>query len=468
MSISSSLPNSLKENSARESNLNLELEIDQLFSNLTIRENNNYTMALIPKFDNKLLEIIPKFDGNPLELSSFLETSNTLIKTYWDQTNIDCVQNITLIYGIYAKLIGKAREVYSICISKDWRTVKDALIAHFGDQRDENGLLFDLDQMRQNGNEPALQFYTRVMSNLSALHNYIDTHEERDEIKAIKKTFYNTHALKIFLAGLKEPLGSTIRAMKPTTLAEARQFIISENNIRHLQKPYLDNTKNRLPQKTNYHQNYKVPNFNFPTFQNIRPHSYENTSFPQGPINVQPRNTFRQNFPTNRQVFGPPKNSTNVWKPNPQNRNNQNKPTPMSGISYNSIPKRTIIQHPVNNKPNFIAEELYNIEQPTHYNLINTESYCEPYQENYNNTHLSSYPEYVDSHYLDNQISFEIQNNYDKNPLTSHLIPNLENVDDHYLDNKISLETQNYNNNTLTDECNDQNFPKTEPYHTIT
>lgn len=66
---------------------------------------------------------------------------------------------------------------------------KYSLIAHFGDQRDENGLLFDLDQLRQQNFETPLQFHVKVMSNLSALHNYIDIHENITETRTLKKEF---------------------------------------------------------------------------------------------------------------------------------------------------------------------------------------------------------------------------------------------------------------------------------------
>lgn len=42
--------------------------------------------------------------------------------------------------------------------------------------------------------------------------------------------------LNILLADLKDPQGSMIRSMKPKTLAEAQQFIITDNNIRYQQR----------------------------------------------------------------------------------------------------------------------------------------------------------------------------------------------------------------------------------------
>lgn len=46
--------------------------------------------------------------------------------------------------------------------------------------------------------------------------------------KVGKRAFANKQALKAFLAGLREPLGSTIRAMKSSTLASAMQYVIEE------------------------------------------------------------------------------------------------------------------------------------------------------------------------------------------------------------------------------------------------
>lgn len=459
---------SVNTDSESESNLELDYQngntevneaLTSLLSNLSLEASERENMALQapPDFDAKLLNIVPQFDGNPLELSSYLDTVNTLISNYWDARpdRKDCVQNITIIYGVYAKLVGKAREVYSICTSKDWQSVKTALISHFGDQRDENGLLFDLDQLRQSSNESSLQFYTRVMSNLSALHNFIDIHEQQDIIKQMKKEFYNKHSLKIFLAGLKEPLGSAIRAMRPDDLATARQYIITENNIRYLQRPHIENKKpHNNNQNFNFPKNQNNQNFNFPNNYNFIPQNNftpiqfpqqnQNLQFPRGPINVQPRQLPPQRFFTNKQVFGQPnKNNTNVFKPRNINPNNFPKPTPMSGISHG-----TSQQYRPQQQQKFRVQELFNIDETNDVN---------PYL-NYSNNSYSdfAYPNYYNkddetyNHFSDTLPSTSYAINYDKDSC----------INDHYSVN----DNQNESQVTIQDVSN-YNYDSSQNFH---
>ena len=133
-------------------NINEEISVRNINSVLNNNKNNqleNNTMAP-PAFETKLLTIVPTFDGNPLELSCFLDTAGMLINSYYDNVNLRCPQNILILYSIFAKLTGTAKEVYSTCITKDWPTVKGALIAYFGDHRNESGLLSDLGFLKQN------------------------------------------------------------------------------------------------------------------------------------------------------------------------------------------------------------------------------------------------------------------------------------------------------------------------------
>lgn len=429
-----------------------------LVKKMTSSSQQNYPIP--PKFDTKLLDVIPKFDGNPLELSSFLDIANTLLTNYWDQDpdNSSCTQNLTLIYGIYSKLIGKAREVYSICVSKDWATVKNALVAHFGDQRDENGLLFDINQLRQSSNDTPLQFLTKIMSNLSALHNFIDTHESDANITTVKKNFYNVHALRIFLAGLKEPLGSTIRAMKPSSLAEARQYIISEDNIRHLQRPNFDHLikPKQIQQK---------PNFNF----NLSPRPFENPfpkqlpppQFPRGPINIQPRPVPPQKFPTAKQVFGNQRIPSNVWKPNPHRFQNLPRPTPMSGISQAS---QSQSQNRFQPRPHYLPNYFKSYRPYNGPIIEEINNHCQDF---YNDNNQDFDPNCM---YLsDNDFAGNYyENNYDETDCENYYYP--EQTDNCLENNSHSQSSQNFDPNVpstsgvkqITDKSveHSQNFPE--------
>ncbi|KAJ8913256.1 hypothetical protein NQ315_012874 [Exocentrus adspersus] len=189
--------------------------------------------------------------------------------------------------------------------------------------------------------------------------------------------------LKTFLAALKEPFGSTIRAMRPTTLAQALQFITEEDNIRYLQKPMQPNVIKKLNNQHN--QNYFLPNYSQNsnhsrpmTFQQPKPvitfqQPVNFSQFPRAPINIQrnPRPPV-QEFPNNAQVFGKP---PNVWNPQNNPSTQQPKPTPMSVVTRNTTtqfrrPNPNFTNNQSNNnyfqnnnqKPSFVSEELFNIE----------------------------------------------------------------------------------------------------------
>lgn len=321
-----------------------------------------------PVFDVKNLNIIPSFDGNPCELFNFLKVSQTFLTLYWNNANENCVQNILLFEGIKSRIVGRAREVISVYGADTWMKIKQVLTQNFGDQRDENSLNRDLVNLKQN-NESPQQFYEKIMSLLNIICNYIEIHNEDETIKTSKKDFFTQQALITFLAGLKEPLGSTIRAMRPTNLAIAMQYILEENNIRYLQRnnnPITQTPKNISNQFKSSTQNHS---FNHPnSFRNNQP-DFRNkpnnsSNFPTGPVNIQPRtNLPPQKFYTNSQVFG--KNS-NVWKPG---QNQQNRiTTPMSTSTKNTMRRpfettRNFQPQPgPSNRPNYIVEELFNVD----------------------------------------------------------------------------------------------------------
>lgn len=329
----------------------------------------------IPHFDVKNLNIVPTFDGTPSELSQFLTVSAVLLNHYYNQQDAGCIQNKLLLHGLLGKLIGRAKEVVSVHGYDTWEDVKNTLIQHFGDQRNENSLTRDLVNLRQHPNEAPLHFYEKCMNILSTITNYIDLHTPDEPIRRSKKEFFQQQTLTTFLAGLREPLGSTIRAMRPQTLAKAMQYIQEENNIRYLQGnshnlPTTSKKQNpshahafqqRPPQQSHHQQSWN----------SMRPTTgpYPN-QFPQGPVQVTPRqNQPQQRFFSNKQVFGA---QQNVWKPktNGPGPSQQPKTMPMSTSTRNSGPPTQMRKTTTNffkqnpqQRPTFVSEELFNIEQ---------------------------------------------------------------------------------------------------------
>lgn len=102
----------------------------------------------------------------------------------------------------------------------------------------------------------------------------------------------------------------------------------------------------------------------------------QTNNFPSQPIPIQ------HNFPRNSQVFRQPNSNTNVFRPNPNN-NRFPKPSPMSISTRNTNqPNQFNRQFPTtNNRPNFISEELYNVESQDDHD----HSYRLPYPDDKNN-----------------------------------------------------------------------------------
>lgn len=350
-----------------ENDREIDFEISEFFDRiLTISSNrdNSSMPNTIPVLDIKNLSIIPNFDGNPNKLHRFINASESILTHYYDHQNQGSFQNILLLNGILNKLEGKAEEVVGIRGANSWIDIKSTLIQNFGDHRDENCLNLDLVNMRQRSNETPYQFHERIIHILNTICNYIDLHGNDANEKIFKRNFFTKQALKSYLAGLREPLGPIIRAMRPDSIAQALQFISEENNIKYYQ--HSNNNIQKNPNKPNSHPNHQS---NFPKNhqqQYRHPNSQPSSSnqFPRGPIDIRPNpNPPQQKYLSNSQVFGKPKD---VWKPNPNAP--QPKPTPMSIAASSSNTRNSHFNHHSNymnknkQRPNTITEEVFNTE----------------------------------------------------------------------------------------------------------
>jgi hypothetical protein len=164
-----------------------------------------------------LRDMIPEYDRDQSTLFDFIEAVNFAIE------NVPENQQNALIFIIKSKLVGKARKFISSRQLREWNDIKGLLINHYGDCRDTEALNNELNQAARNA--------------LNSSHEKI--------------------ALKAFLAGLSDPLGSIIRSQKPNTLEQAEQFLIEEENIIYLKnfkilKPSHNQVNHKIVPKENY------------------------------------------------------------------------------------------------------------------------------------------------------------------------------------------------------------------------
>lgn len=183
---------------------------------------------------------------------------------------------------------------------------------------------------------------------------YVTLHETLQTTIEAKRTLYKKVTMQAFVRGLKEPLGSRIRCMRPETIEKALEYVQEELNIMYLQQrndPPKNNTQNTS--KATSHNIVlntpsamrPVPNWPVP----VEPRHYQPQ--PQGfrfnSPNAQPQafkfNSQQNRFPSRtQQMFrAPPPNynpQSNVFRLPPRSNPQQNfNVKPMSGVQ-NIIP----------------------------------------------------------------------------------------------------------------------------------
>lgn len=322
-------------------------------------------MAQLQLFD-LALKIVPEYSGDANSLYRFISASDHIFTQYFDNENANNFQNIIVVNGLIGKLKGKALDIIDVNAANTWPRIKEVLIENFSDQRDENSLNRDLVNLHQ-GNESPQQFYDKCMNLLTTLINYINIHNDDQNVIACKRDFFTAQALKSFLAGLREPLGSTIRAMRPESLPRALQFIKEEGNIMYLQKRNQPQGNANVTKQTNQNHNQNL-NFKYNNSQRFNPNWFQ-----QRPNQNHNNNNFnQQNFRSNFNQFRPNQNQPNKFNYFYQDPNltPRSRPTPMSGISHPNTQNN-------NNKPNYrfvqnpnFRPQLPNAQRPNYFQNV--------------------------------------------------------------------------------------------------
>lgn len=300
----------------------------------------------------KALRLLPEFDGNPHVLTRFISLCDRIVDEYSDKTK-QTLGNVALLNGILNKVVGSAaRLINANGIPNDWTGIRNALINNFADQRDETALYNDLALLTQ-GNSTPQEFYESCQNLFSTIMTYVALHETVDTTITAKRDLYKKLTLQAYLRGLKDPLGSSIRCMRPASIEQALEFVHEEMNTL-----YLQHRNQHLPEKKSMSQIMSgqpsqalraPPNPSF-TIPMMRPSNF-NMQVPSRSHFMQPPpNQWKSNFHNAPQAG--PSRTQQIFRAVPPNFNQQNNafrmpprnppmnfnsgphPRPMSGVSH--------------------------------------------------------------------------------------------------------------------------------------
>lgn len=281
-----------------------------------------------------VIKDLPSFDGNPRLLYDFITNVEEILlflkgteKTPYGQILLRAIRN---------KVVGTANELLNTYLTQlDWEEIKTNLISAFSDKRTETTLIRDLHNIRQT-DRTIEQFHTDIIEIQAALLNNILINEKDQKIINSKRELFSEMCLNTFLSGLKDPLGATIRAMRPDSLPTALAYCIKEQNItsaKQVQKPHKPHQPNTPPPYHKFPRPYygqfnpEQRQFNRPQFNRYSNnnwthsnHSIRNAIMPVK-IEASDGNTTRTNF---RQNTPYSYNRTGITRQNFLPRSNSN------------------------------------------------------------------------------------------------------------------------------------------------
>lgn len=349
-------PSNINRISQIDANRNLECILENnssIQSNSLISNSNLILKMSVDLVDQvyKALRLLPEFDGNPNVLTRFVHLCDQLVVQFVRAEPGFELSNLALLNGILNKVTGHAaRTINSNGIPETWQGIRNTLINNFSDQRDETALYNDLALLTQKNLTPQ-EFYEKCQSLFSTIMTYVTLHETIPTTIEAKRDLYKRLTLQAYVRGLKEPLGSRIRCMRPETIEKALEFVHEEVNTLYLQQRNDQLPERRVMQSTSSYDNTHGKPFNLPA---PRPFTFTPPFNQPGPLKPfyqpqppRPMQAWRPQVPFNRgptrtqQMFGaaPPnyRPQSNVFRL-PQQRPSytppNNGPKPMSGVSY--------------------------------------------------------------------------------------------------------------------------------------
>ncbi|KAJ8973631.1 hypothetical protein NQ317_011959 [Molorchus minor] len=331
-----SLSDRLRRHQLQDTNRNLDAIVEEQYHsdtipNLDFEPELDINMALPERrtLDTNLLKLyldtVPIFDGNSLVLHSYIDSVRNTFTNFPDDPH----------HLLKNKLKNRAQNlIASRTDLTTWIEIERLLKLTFGDQRDLQYLTHQLTSIRPNRNERPYDFGLKLQELRAAIIAKINDDFPDIGLRNLQIQNYNDIAKTMFITNLPINVQTIIRMRNPNSLEDALNLVLEEEEFQKFRKNYTKNRPVLAPNNQpfrNFSQQNNFRNYSQPQFD-----QQYSKPFPSAPINIQSR-PVKQNFPTNRQVFGPQKN---VWKPN-HTSNNQPRPTPMSGVSRFSQPRPT-------------------------------------------------------------------------------------------------------------------------------
>ncbi|AAA92248.1 ORF A [Trichoplusia ni TED virus] len=297
----------------------------------------------------KALRLVPEFNGNPNILTRFINICDKLVEQYASAEPGSELGNLCLLNGILNKVTGTAASTINANgIPETWVGIRSSLINNFSDQRDETALYNDLSLASQ-GNKTPQEFYEQCQTLFSTIMTYVTLHETLPTTIEAKRALYKKVTVQAFVRGLKEPLGSRIRCMRPETIEKALEYVQEELNVIYLQQRNESSRAHSSPKMLPIPQQSPVTPFN--TLGIHRP-PVPNWPVPMGQRGNQPPpqpfkfnvpNQYHNRMPTKTQQMlrAPPPNyhpQSNVFRLPPRNPPPNQIVKPMSGVQH-FVPK---------------------------------------------------------------------------------------------------------------------------------
>lgn len=425
------------------------LNLDCSHSNLI----NLVNMSHDPDTIFKALRLVPEFDGNPNILTRFIQICDHLAIQYLSELPGSEFSNVCLLNGILNKITGTAAsKINSNGIPDSWLGIKTLLINNFSDQRDETALYNDLSLATQ-GNRSPQEFYDHCQNLFSMLMTYVTLHETLSTTIEAKRDLYRKVTMQAYVRGLKEPLGSRIRCMRPPTIEKALEYVQEELNTMYMHSRYEVSKSNKT----------------VTSIPSATPHTFAPRTFPlsipiQNRPNTQPfkfnNEHQRPRLPTHTQrMFGapppnynpnshmfrlPPRNSI-TQKPNEVNRF----PRPMSGVSH-------FVSRPLPpTQPTLTGHNWLKYGNPPPRNYFKSREInfnnCEDDYDSYD-YYTDFEPYYNSNEYIEYPYDYDYDYNYETYP-------------QNYTDNPTTSQIES--NNEITPTDNEQDFQKISKSDTL-